>query len=50
MYLLGDLLQRSGVRIYPDVELFRVLPCTLEYKETVSGPYVDHYSLAGRVQ
>ncbi len=48
MNLLGDLLQRSSVRIYPDVELSRVLPSTLEYEETVSGPYVDDYSLAGR--
>ncbi len=46
MDLLGDLLQRSSARIYPDVELSRVLPSTLDYKETVSGPDVDYYSLA----
>ncbi len=46
MDLLGDLLQRSSVRVYPDVELSRVLPSTLDYKETVSGPDVDNYSFA----
>jgi hypothetical protein len=50
MNLFGDLLQRSSVRIYPDVELSRVLPGTLEYKDTVPGPDVDHYSLAGMEQ
>ena len=47
VYLLRYLLQRTRVRIYPDVELFRVLASALVYKETVSSPDVDHYPVAG---
>ena len=48
MYLLGYFLERTRVRVYSDVKLLRVLASALIYKETVSSPDVDHYSLAGR--
>lgn len=42
MDLLRYLLQGTKIRVYSDVELFRVLASALIYKETVSSPDVDH--------
>ncbi|MDT5063410.1 MAG: hypothetical protein QOH63_3869 [Acidobacteriota bacterium] len=48
MNLLGYFLQQARIGVYPDVKFLRVLLGALVYKETVSGPNVYDYSLAGR--
>ncbi len=48
--LLGDLLERTSVRIYPDVKLVWVLARRLVDKAPVSRPDVDDHSLAGMVR
>ena len=47
---LGDLLERSGIRIDSDVKLVRILAGGLIHKETVSGPYIDNYPVAGKAR
>jgi hypothetical protein len=48
MDFLGNLLQRANVGVDPDVEFFRVQTGALVRKETVAGPNIDYYPLAGR--
>jgi len=47
MNLLGDLLQRLGICVYPDVKFFGILASRLVYKEAIARPDVYHHSLAG---
>ena len=47
MDLFGNLLELTRTRVDPDVKLFGVRSRALVYKETVAGPNIDDYSLAG---
>ena len=47
MDLLRYLFERPRVGVDSDVELVRIRPSKLVYKETVSSPDVDDYPFAG---